>query len=508
VSTPVTVEAATAPSEAAPPRSSYGQIFRSTALIGGASGITILLGIVRTKFMALWLGPAGVGLMGVYYSITELASTAAGMGVGSSGVRQIAEAGGSGDEQRIARTIKTLRRVALVLGVLGAVALAVFSHPISKLTFGDTQHAWAVAVLAVTVFFSAVSGGQAALIQGMRRIADLARMRVLGALCGTVIGLAVIWVWREAGIVPLLVILSVMALLTSWWFARRIPVSPVTLGLRETAQEARGLLSLGLVFVASALMSAGVAYFTRMIVIRELGLVAVGHYTAAFTLAGLYVGFILQAMGTDFYPRLTAVARDNEAVNRMVNEQTEISLLLAVPGILATLTFAAWVIALFYSGKFEPAGEVLRWQVLGVLGRVVSWPMGFILLAKGSRRMFLITEVASNVVHVALLWWGVRIWGLSGTGMAFFGLYVFYLVMIIVISRRESGFRWSAVNTRLLGWMLPAVATVFAATTVLPPVPAMAAGGLVTAVCGWVCFKGLLRRFPKHRLGFLARWVT
>lgn len=493
---------------AGPTRSSYGQIFRSTAWIGGASAIQILLGMVRTKCLALWLGPTGVGLIGIYNSIIELASTAAGMGVGSSGVRQIAEAAGSGDEQRIATTIKTLRRTALALGALGAVTVIALCRPISQLTFGDTRHAWAVAVLALTVFFTAVAGGQSALIQGMRRIADLARMRVWGALLGTVVGLTLIWFWREEGIVPLLVLLSVMALLTSWWFASRIPVAPVRLGLRETAREARGLLGLGLVFVASALMIAGVAYLTRMIVIRELGLVAMGHYTAAFTLAGLYVGFILQAMGTDFYPRLTAVARDNEAVNRMVNEQTEISLLLTVPGVLATLTFATWVIALFYSDKFEPAGEVLRWQVLGSLGRVLSWPMGFILLAKGSRRMFLMTEISANVVHVALVLWGVRVFGLPGAGMAFFGVYVFYVLFMVVISRRESGFRWSPVNTRFMSWMLPTVVLAFVATAVLPPTPSMAAGGLVTAACGWFCLKGLVRHVPAHRLGrfsFLSR---
>lgn len=488
--------------------STYSQIFRSTALIGGASVITILLGVIRTKCLALWLGPAGVGLIGMYNSITELASTATGMGMNNSGVRQIAEAVGTGDDQQTARTVKTLRRTCLVLGLLGAFALVALSNPVSRLTFGNTGHGVAVAVLALSVFLGVVSGGQMALVQGMRRVSDLARIRVLGAVLGTVLGLLVVWFWREAGIVPSLVILSLMVALTSWWFARRIPVTPVRLQWRETVKEARGLLSLGAVFMVSALMVAGVAYLTRMLVIWELGVEAVGHYSAAYALAGLYVGIILQAMGTDFYPRLTAVAADNVAVNRMVNEQAEISLLLAVPGVLATMTFSAWIIAIFYSGRFEPAGEVLRWQILGVLGRVISWPLGFILLAKGLRRIFLITEIAASLLHVALLWWGVRFWGLVGTGMAFFGLYVFYVILMIVVSRRESGFRWSVANTRLLGWMLPVVAGVFVSTAMLSPVLGTSVGAGVTAVCAWICLKGLLRRVPPNRLGrfaFLAR---
>ena len=490
-------------------RTSYGQIFRSTAWIGGASAIQIVLGIVRTKLMALWLGPSGLGLIGVYGSIVDLASTASSMGVNDSGVRQIAEASSSGDVQRIGITVSVLRRTALLLGVLGSAVLIAASRPVSQLTFGSTEHAWAVAVLASTVLFGSLSGGQGALIQGMRRVADLAWIRVAGALLGTVIGAAVVWLWRDRGVVPMLVVLSFSSLLPFWWYARRIPVVSVALDLKQMLGEVRGLMSLGVAFMASALLSAGVAYFTRLVVIRELGIVAVGHFVAAYTLAGVYVTFILQAMGTDFFPRLSAVSRDNDAINRMVNEQAEISLLLTAPGVLATLTFSTTVIALFYSASFGPAVEVLRWQVLGVFGRVISWPLSYILLARGSRRMFLITELASVALHVALIWWGVRVWGLAGTGIALFGRYVFYSLLMLVVSRRESGFRWNATNARLILWILPTVAVVFGITEALPPTAATLAGSLVTVVAGWVCLKGVLRRVPRHRLGllpFLSRW--
>ena len=71
---------------------SYGQILKSTALIGGSSAVNIVIGIVRTKAMAMLLGPAGFGLMGVYGAIIDVAQSIAGMGINSSGVRQIASA--------------------------------------------------------------------------------------------------------------------------------------------------------------------------------------------------------------------------------------------------------------------------------------------------------------------------------------------------------------------------------------------------------------------------------
>src|SRR6185503_3210517 len=114
--------------------------------------INVAVAIVRTKAMALLLGPTGIGLMGLYVSILNLVQTLAGMGINTSGVRQIADAAGSGDTARIALTTLVLRRTALVLGLVGAVLLIVLAKPISILTFGSDRHSGAIAMLSVAVF--------------------------------------------------------------------------------------------------------------------------------------------------------------------------------------------------------------------------------------------------------------------------------------------------------------------------------------------------------------------
>src|SRR5208282_5653683 len=328
------------------------QILKSSALIGGSSVLRIAVGIVRTKALALMLGPVGVGLLGLYDSIATLAQTIAGMGINGSGVRQIAAAVGTGDSGQIARTVTTLRRVALLLGAMGALLLVIFRGPVSQFSFDDGQHAGAIALLSLAVLLGAVSAGQIALVQGMRRIADLALSNVLGAFYGSVFGVLIVWLyWRrgaaEAGVVPSLLAVAALAMVMSWWYSRKIRVEPVRMRVAEIAGEAAGLLKLGVVFMASGLMTMGVGYLVRIVVARKLGLQEAGYYQAAWTLGGLYVGIILQAMAADFFPRLTAVANNHAECNRLVNEQAEVGLLLAGPGILGTLTFAPLVIDLF-----------------------------------------------------------------------------------------------------------------------------------------------------------------
>lgn len=124
-------------------------------------------------------------------------------------------------------------------------------------------------------------------------------------------------------------------------------------------------------------------------------------------------------MGADFYPRLTAVIHDKVQATRMVNEQTEIGILLALPGLLGTLIFAPWAMEIFYTQHFLPGAELLPWLVLGVFGRVISWPMGFIQLAMGASRWFMATETIFIALQAALVLWLVPAYGVVGAAYAF-----------------------------------------------------------------------------------------
>jgi enterobacterial common antigen flippase len=478
----------------------YGQILKSSILIGGSSVLNIGIGIVRTKAMAVLLGPAGFGLMSLYGSIADLAVSIASMGVNSSGVRQIAEAAGSGDDKRLARTVAVLRRTAVLLGMFGAGLLVVFCRQLSTWTFGTDEHAGAVALLSLVVLFRLVAAGQGALVQGTRRIADLAKMGVLGALFGTMMSIPAVYFLREEGVVPSLVCIAAMSIVTGWWYSRKVRIQPPAMNFSEVRHEAASLLKLGFAFMASGFMVMGAAYAVRIIVVHNVGLEAAGFYSAAWTLGGLYVGFVLEAMGADFYPRLVSVATDNPQCNRLVNEQAQVSLLLAAPGIIATITFAPLVIPLFYSSRFVEAVEILRWICLGMALRVITWPMGFIIVAKNRQLIFFGADLAWTVVNVGLAWLCVGQFGLNGAGIAFFGSYVFHGLLIYPIVRTLSGFRWSAANRKTGFVFLCAITFVFCSLYLLPLLWAAVLGTIATALSGLYSLRMLLNLLSTGRI--------
>lgn len=240
--------------------SSHRQIFKSTALIGSTQVINLGISILRTKVLATLLGPAGMGLAGLYMSAVGFIGAVSGLGLNASGVRQISAAAGANDQTRIAITVITLRRLALISGALGMLTVLGLAPVLSRTTFGDHEHTFGVALMSLTLLFGGISAGQNALLQGLRRLRELAASQVLGSFFGALVSMALVWWLREQGIVPYLVAISAFGVLLSWWFARKVVVMSALVPWRKTVEESRNLLGLGLAFTTVALIGGATAY--------------------------------------------------------------------------------------------------------------------------------------------------------------------------------------------------------------------------------------------------------
>ena len=444
--------------------SSYKQILRSSSIIGGASVIGILVGLLRTKVAAVVLGPGGVGLIGLLQALMATAATVSALGFGTVGTRQIAEAVGEDDAAAV-----TAARRALFWGTLGLASLGAFvfwclRDMLAVRVLGNAQHGTAVGWLAIGVGLTVASGSQGALLNGLRRIGDMARISVSSALLSTIIGVISLWLWGERGVIVFVLAGPLASFVLGHWYVSRLskiegPHTPLPLLIEQW----KILAQLGAAFMlAGSIMALG-QLAVRVLIQQELGVEALGQFQAAWMISMTHIGFVLGAMSADYYPRLTAVIKNPTAANRLVNEQTEVALLLAGPVLIAMLGLAPWVIYLLYSREFTAAADVLRWQVLGDILKVASWPLGFVLLAAGAGRTFMLTELLAIAVFVALTWLGMPLLGIEASGIAFVGMYLAYLPLVFVLARVRTGFAWQPRVILQLVVLLSLAVAVFAA---------------------------------------------
>lgn len=426
------------------PSDSTRQMLRSSVIVGGASVINILAGLLRIKAAAVLLGPAGVGLIGLLTSLVSTASALAGLGFGTAGTRQIAEASAANDAQALATARRALFLGTVVLAGAGAAVVWALRSELAALLLGDVSLAGEVGWLAIGVALTVAAVSQTAVLTGLRRTADIARVSIFAAMIATVVAVASLLAWGSAGIVVFVLAMPLGSVVAGYAYVARLPRAAAhTPQLRDLSVQWRALTALGTAFMIGGLASTLGQLAVRSLVQRELGPQDLGYFQAAATLSMTYLGFVLAAMAADYYPRLTACIKDPAAANHLINEQTELALLLAGPVLLTTMGLAPWIIEILYSSSFYPAADVLRWYVLGDVLKVASWPLGFAILASGSGRTFMFTEAAGMGVFVFFTWVGLPAMGVSAAGVAYACMYSTYLIIAYWLVKRKTGFRWT-----------------------------------------------------------------
>lgn len=488
--------------------SSKKQILKATSILGSAQVVNILVGIVRVKVLAVLLGATGVGIAGMYQTTLEFIRSATGFGLGYSAVRDIAASAATNDERQIAKTVIVLRRWAWATGLLGTVFTLLLSRQLSQWTFGTPEYAWGIALLSVGLLITAVANAEGAVLQGLRRIGDLAKANVLGAIIGLFVAIAIYAIWGLQGIVPVILLTFLTSLFINGYYSRKLQLGKAPLSAAETFHKGKSMARLGFFMTITGLAASGTMFLVRAFLANEGGMASVGHFVAAWTVSSMYLSAVFGAMSADYFPRLSAVHHDKGAVSRLVNEQVEVAILITAPIIIGMVSFIDVVVRVFYSKDFGPTAYILDWQLVGDMFKVPVWALGFIMLAKGKGRIFIITELVWNLLYCGGVYFGWRYWGVEVTGIAFLFAYLCSFFMIWWVAGRLVGFTWSAKAIQYLLTFLLLLIFCFLSVRYLPAGLRYSLCALFTAIAAGFSFfhlrniagaSGMLDRFRKGR---------
>ncbi len=257
-------------------RNTYGNIFKTLALFGGVKIIQILISVLRSKLIAVLLGPAGMGINNLLLSTTNTINGITGFGLQTSAVRDVAKAYDSNDLQKIDITITTMRISVWFTGLLGTIIVFAFARPLSLFVFDDADYTTAFRILSIMMFFMQINIGQIALLQGTFHYKYIARATIWGQALSLVCTIPFYYIWRNEGIAPALLIASLITLIISTIYSRRVKFNRVKLGLNEFWNNSKGMLSLGLVIALGGFISNASSYLLNIIIARLGSVEAVG----------------------------------------------------------------------------------------------------------------------------------------------------------------------------------------------------------------------------------------
>ena len=426
---------------------SYKHVLKYTGVFGGVQGMNVLIGLVRNKFVAMLLGPGGMGLVSLLNTTVQLISQATHLGISMSAVRQISEYYDAGDYEQAAHYVKVVRGWCLLTALLGMLVCVVLGPFFSNATFAWGNHTLHFVLLAPAIGMLAITGGESAILKGQRRLGALAIVQITAALASLVISVPIYYFFWQAGIVPVIVLMAFVTMCATLWFSWRI--FPLRLrGTRGILGEGMGMVRLGVAFTLAGIIGSAAEMFIRSYLNVVGDLEILGLYNAGYMITITYAGMVFSAMESDFYPRLSAVNHDIEASNLTVNRQIEVSLLMIAPMLTALIVLLPVLIPQLFTSEFLPVVPMAQVAALAMFFKVLTLPVAYITLARGYSMTYLLLESAYFIVFVSLLVVGYQQWGLLGTGIAITLAHVFECLMIHLYAYKKYGYRRSAAVSR------------------------------------------------------------
>lgn len=493
--------------EAAAPGSPGSTSLLGAAILGmGATVVVGLLGVARTKVLAVELEPAGLGLYGQMLTLLTALGAASGLGLGLGTTRVVAETRARGDREGLRTALEVSFALPLAFGLVLGLLLAGGSGALASLLLDDDR-ALLVVFAALAVPLVALQGPLVHALQGFRDVAGAQGSNVFFGVVFTLASILGVLVGGLDGAVLALATSNVIyAVALAWRLRSLLRRAGVTLALRAGLRLGRlrdpriqTMLAIGF---ASAFV--GVAAWVGELAVRTFllkhdGAGAAGIFQALQLVSVQLLGVIVVSIVFLSFTAITEAhaVDDRPLVRRTIDDTLRLALLLIIPTVLVLGLLRDQAIPLLLSGGFDEAADLLPRQLVGDLLRTVAWVLGAALVPLGLTRLWAFVTtltVAAYVITAAAL---VPSNSLDGAVLAYIVEWGVAAGLTLVVLVRRGLFAPSAMTGRTL-----AAAAVAVVILLLPDSAWSLATVLSLAVMALLAVFGTSR---EERHAFFAR---
>jgi len=445
----------------------------------------------------LYIHPEGYGYYGLLQSFVAISALIGGMGMATGIVRLGAAAASRDDGARIASLRKASWLIFAVFGAFIEIALFVARKSISQLVLGQPDHGPMILLMGVAALFTVAANLQVGTLNAYHRVDALAKYGVFNTLLSSGVSIGSVIIWKADGIPVAILGGAIATWVVSQVYLNREIGKAVSVPFSDVKADVKALVRFGTPYMASMFVGTGVQMILPILVLHLLNAESVGYYRAAAGISVGYLGFLVTAMGQDYYPRVSAAANDPGQMVSLINTQHRLVMMLAIPMLLTTLALAPYMVPLIYSSKFHATVDILEWQLIGDLFKFSSWTMSFAILARCRTLTYFLVECVGGIATLGSTWVFVRWLGLPGLGISFLATYIVYYFVVWFVIKREVPLRWTMTNRVLMlaGVAAAIIVRILPSTSLAPYRSAFAmalavAAGIFSMRALWGEYKG------------------
>lgn len=414
------------------------------------------MGILRAKFIAVFLGLTGAGIIDqLQDTITQIRNfTLSGLSDGM--VKLIAQQNGIEiDIAKVASIIKTYLIMIIPITITVTILGYIYADEITVYILGDIKYKLYFQIGFAALPLTILSSTARALLKAYKEIRSFATAEILIIIINLIIFLPLVYFYRIPGGVVYVTLSFLVTFLVIFFLMKKnvFKKHNIIFSDIKNALFSKKYFKELLTFVSFGIVGGIFYIFTevtiRAIVVNDLGIDKLGLYTPITRWSNLFLGFIMPAIYTYLYPRLSEAKSDKEIVD-VVNDVFRLFTFMALPFIIIGISIRQWIIPLFYSKEFIEASIYLPYHFSTLMFVIWSSIFAQIFWPTGRLKNQFIFVIFINTLSLVLIYYLVPIHGLYGYLTKFTIVPLITIVMYFLFWRNRINFKFKKENVKIM----------------------------------------------------------
>lgn len=380
------------------------------------------------------MGTSGMALLGSFKNFTSMFKSMSTLGINNLVVKLVVE--NKNDKKELSIIYSTFFWLFLIISVFLGCVVLVFSEFISEFLFFNSKYIIPIQFFGLLPPLVVINAFWLAIYNGLEEFKKIVFIQIISNIL--VFGLTAFLIWKKNIFGGLLsVALSELLLvMVTFLFVRR-DKSYFQFDLQKIINKK--YFDAILKFSSMALLSAFIVPMTliliRNFIVNQYSIEEAGIWDGVNKLSSFYMLIFSSGLSLYYMPKLASLKTDDEFRDE-IKSYFKIFVPLFVIMLIMVFLLKGIIIDLAFTSEFSRIKEVLIWQLLGDLLRIMTLAFGYQIVVKSMIKKYFIIELTFNLMYLFLSYYLVQIFSFEGALQAYFYANLILFILILWIFRK------------------------------------------------------------------------
>lgn len=392
-------------------------LFKISSLNSFSILLKIGTGLITSKFLAIFVGPSGMGLLGNLRNFMSSLEGVSTLGFQSGIIKYIGE--NENNKKELEKTISTVLLSFLILSTFLSVLIFNFSDYFCYKFFeNNSKYAIVFKLVAIVLPWNVLSILFVSIINGLGGYNKVIFINIITNILSVCFSLVLIYNFKTLGAFIAIVIVPIVSVFATFFYLPK----EIQIFKRLNFQEfdfkiLKNLLSFSLMILPPTILSPYFYIQIRNYLIANVGLDQSGFWEAMTRISNLYLLFVGTIVSVYFYPKLIK-SKGKAEIKSVIWNYYKFILPVFVVGTILVYFLRFLIIKIIFTNDFLPVSGLFFWQLIGDVFKVCGMILGFLLMAQKKILHFVFIEVTALLFLYITSLICIKNFGVEGVVMA------------------------------------------------------------------------------------------